>query len=315
MRYWWVNQGQTYRSEVPGGYLWSPKTNNNGGRSQYYTNMTLVDPGDVVLSYAGGQICAVGIAVSTAYESPKPQEFGTAGAVWADLGWRVEVDFQELPKSGRVRPKDFLDELLPLRPEKYSPIRENGDSLTAYLFEIPESFAHVLLGRVESAVEMEFARVLQRNDLDLRRIGEDKLEQFLKLAPIDETERTALIAARRGQGRFREGVSYVEPACRFTGVTNPQLLVASHIQPWHRCQTNEERLDPFNGLMLTPTFDRLFDRGFISFGPQSQLLVSPQLPTDDIHKLRFDPDLTTDPFRPRQLKYLEYHRDHVFKAA
>lgn len=310
-----MNQGQTYRSEVPGGYLWSPKTNNNGGRSQYYLNMTMVDPGDVVLSYADSQIRAVGIAVSTAYESPKPQEFGTAGAVWADLGWRVEVDFQELPKSGWVRPKDFLSELLPLRPEKYSPIQENGNSLTAYLFEVSEAFAHVILSKIESSVEIEFARTLQRNDLDLRRIGEDKLEQFLKLAPLDETERTALIAARRGQGRFREGVSYVEPACRFTGVTNPQLLVASHIQPWHRCQTNAERLDPFNGLMLTPTYDRLFDRGFITFGPQSQLVVSQHLPREDMQKIRMDSNLVTDAFRPSQLKYLEYHRDHVFKAA
>lgn len=295
--------------------MWSPKTNNNGGRSQYYLNMTMVDPGDVVLSYAGSQIRAVGIAVSTAFESPKPQEFGSAGAVWADLGWRVEVDFKELAKSERVRPKDFLNELLPLRPEKYSPIQENGNSLTAYLFEIPEAFAHVILSKVESAVDYEFGRTLQRNDLDLRRIGEDKLEQFLKRAPIEETDRTALIAARRGQGRFREGVSFVEPSCRFTGVSNPQLLVASHIQPWHRCQTNEERLDRFNGLMLTPTYDRLFDRGFVTFDQQSQLIISQHLPRDDMQKIRMDPDFVTEPFRPAQLKYLEYHREHVFQAA
>lgn len=315
MRYWWVNQGQTYKHEVPQGYLWSPKTKNDGGRTQFYVNMTLVDPGDVVLSYAGSQIRAIGIAVSTAYESPKPQEFGTAGEIWADLGWRVEVDFKELPKTAWLRPKDFLEELLPLRPEKYSPIQENGNSLTAYLFEVPEAFAHVILGKVESAVEVGFAQLLEKNDLDLQRIGEEKLEQFLRLAPLPETERTALIAARRGQGRFREGVSSVEHECRFTGVSNPKLLVASHIQPWHRCQTNEERLDPFNGLMLTPTFDRLFDRGFITFGPQSQLLVSKQLPPEDIEKIHLDRNLVTEPFRQNQLKYMEYHREHVFKVA
>lgn len=275
----------------------------------------MIDPGDVVLSYAGSEIRAVGLAVSTAYESPKPQEFGSAGAVWADLGWRVEVEFHEIPKTGRVRPKDFLDELLPLRPEKYSPIQANGNSLTAYLFEVSEAFAHVILSKVESAVEFEFARTLQRNDLDLRKIGEDKLEQFLLLAPLPETERSALIAARRGQGRFREGVSYVEPACRFTGVTNPKLLVASHIQPWHRCQTNEERLDPFNGLMLTPTYDRLFDRGFITFGSGSELIISHDLPREDMQKIRMDPEFDTGSFRTTQLKYLEYHREHVFKAA
>ena len=49
----------------------------------------------------------------------------------------------------------------------------------------------------------------------------------------------------------------------------------------HRCQTNAERLDPFNGLMLTPTYDRLSDRGFITFGPQSQLVVSMHLRRED----------------------------------
>jgi putative restriction endonuclease len=295
--------------------MWSPKVKNDGRPMRQYTNMTFVDPGDVVLSYADGHIKAVGIAVTSAYESPKPEEFGSAGSIWADLGWRVDVEFQELPRDNQVRPKDFLDELLPLRPDKYSPLQENGNGITAYLFEVSEPFANVILAKVESAVEVRLAQELMRNDLDLRRIGEEKLESFLKLAPIDETTKSALISARRGQGRFREGVSLVEPECRFTGVSNPQLLVASHIQPWHRCATNEARLDPFNGLMLTPTYDRLFDRGYISFNPESRLIISRDLPREDISKIRLDPNLETPAFRGEQLQYLAYHRDHVFKAA
>ena len=315
MRYWWVNQKQTHRSEISGGYMWSPKVKNDGRATQFYTNMTLVDPGDVVLSYVDGQIRAVGVAVTTAYESPKPVEFGSAGALWADLGWRVDVQFHELPKDGRVRPKDFIDELRPLRPKKFSPIQENGNGITAYLFEMPEPFAHALLEKVDSAVEVRLATELMRNDFDLRQIGEDRLETFLQLAPLDATVKSALIAARRGQGRFREGVSLIEPECRFTRVSNPALLVASHIKPWHRCSTNDERLDPFNGLMLTPTYDRLFDRGFISFSPESRLIISGDLPREDMQKIRMDPDIETTPFRGEQLRYLKYHRERVFKAA
>jgi len=282
---------------------------------QQYTNMTLVDPGDVILSYVNGLIKAVGVALTSAYESPKPKEFGSAGAIWSDLGWRVDVKFHELPRASQIRPKDHLEELLPLRPAKYSPIQENGNGITAYLFEISELFANVILSRIESTVEARLSRELMRDELDLRRLGEDKLENFLKLAPLDETTRSSLIAARRGQGRFREGVSLIEPQCRFTGVTNPLLLVASHIQPWHRCSTNEARLDPFNGLMLTPTYDRLFDRGLISFNPESRLMISKQLPRDDIIRIRMDPELKTPAFRPQQLRYLAYHREHIFKAA
>ena len=61
MQYWWVNQNQTYKAEVSGGFLWSPKTRKDGGRNQFYVNMTLVQPGDVVFSFCDTLIKAVGI--------------------------------------------------------------------------------------------------------------------------------------------------------------------------------------------------------------------------------------------------------------
>lgn len=315
MQYWWVNQGATYDHEVPGGYMWSPQRNNNGSYSQFYENMRLVEPGDLVFSYIGGMIRAVGVAVSSAYEAPKPAEFGPAGLTWADLGWRVDVTYTELEIEHRVRPKSFIDELRPLLPEKYSPLQANGNSFTAYLFQVPELLADALLNRVGSVLEIEIARELQLDDWRLRELGEERVEQFLLKAPLDSTEKQQLVAARRGQGRFRDGLSLVEEGCRFTGVRNPQLLTASHIQPWHRCRTNEERLDPFNGLLLTPTYDRLFDRGYVSFTEESRLLISPQLPEEDIIKIRMDPTLELEPFRNSQLKYLSYHREHVFKGG
>ncbi|WP_395804524.1 HNH endonuclease [Archangium minus] len=69
---------------------------------------------------------------------------------------------------------------------------------------------------------------------------------------VPETERAALVKARRGQGIFRENVSKVERACRITGVAVPNFLVASHIKPW-RHSSNQERLDGHNGLLLSPS--------------------------------------------------------------
>ena len=51
MRYWWVNQNQTYRHEVQGGYLWSPKSNANGARNAFYESMREVAPGDLIFSF------------------------------------------------------------------------------------------------------------------------------------------------------------------------------------------------------------------------------------------------------------------------
>ena len=64
MRYWWVNQNQTYHHEVQGGYLWSPKRNANGARNPFYESMREVAPGDLIFSFMDTRILAVGIAQS-----------------------------------------------------------------------------------------------------------------------------------------------------------------------------------------------------------------------------------------------------------
>ena len=62
MRYWWVNQNQTYKYEVPGGFMWSPFKNANGARNPFYDNMDKVQPGDIVFAYAQQQVKAIGVA-------------------------------------------------------------------------------------------------------------------------------------------------------------------------------------------------------------------------------------------------------------
>jgi len=79
MRFWWVNQNQTFRSEIDGGFLWSPKTRRDGARNQFYENMTQVEPGDVVFSFCDTHIKALGRATARAQTAQKP-EFGASGA-------------------------------------------------------------------------------------------------------------------------------------------------------------------------------------------------------------------------------------------
>lgn len=107
MRYWWVNQNQTYRHEVQGGYLWSPKRNANRGRNPFYESMREVSPGDLIFSFMDTRILAIGVAQSYCWESPKPLAFGRAGQNWGDIGWRVSVRFSEL--TNKIRPKDHIE--------------------------------------------------------------------------------------------------------------------------------------------------------------------------------------------------------------
>lgn len=76
MKFWWVNHKQTQRQELTGGYLWSPKKEANGNRSQFYENMRSARRGDFVLSYAKGKIEYFGIVSDDAISAPKPLEFG-----------------------------------------------------------------------------------------------------------------------------------------------------------------------------------------------------------------------------------------------
>ena len=85
MRYWWVNQNQTFRQEIAGGYLWSPKRNANGARNPFYESMREVSPGDLIFSFVDTRVAAIGIAKSYCWECPKPIEFGSVGA---ELGKR-----------------------------------------------------------------------------------------------------------------------------------------------------------------------------------------------------------------------------------
>jgi hypothetical protein len=109
VRYWWVNQNQTYRQEIAGGYLWSPKRNANGVRNPFYEFMKEVAPGDLVFSFVDTRIAAIGTVASYCYESPKPAEFGGVGLNWEAIGWRVRVNFVSL--LNKIRPKDHIDVL------------------------------------------------------------------------------------------------------------------------------------------------------------------------------------------------------------
>ena len=92
------------------------------------------------------------------------------------------------------------------------------------------------------------------------------------------TEVWRLQKARRGQSKFREEVlSYWSGSCPLTGVSEPDLLRASHIVPWNRCESEADRLNPDNGLLLSSLWDAAFDRGLVSFDNAGAVLPASQL--------------------------------------
>ncbi len=137
---------------------------------------------------------------------------------------------------------------------------------------------------------------------------EEDIEQVSKDDSVSETEKESLIKSRLGQGTFRNSLMDYWHGCAVTGYPFTKLLVASHIKPW-RNSDNKERMDLFNGLLLIPNFDKAFDKGFISFRKNGDVLISKLLQKPEI--LGINPDLRIRVSDQHQ-QYLEYHRDIVF---
>lgn len=319
MRYWWVNQNQTFRHELEGGYLWSPKANRNGRVNPFYEFMKEVAPGDAIFSFFDTKIPAIGIAMSNAYEAPKPLEFGVVGAYWDQIGWRVNVRFTRLQNG--IRPSEHMQRLRPYLPPKYSPLQANGDGMQAvYLTALGERLALQLVDIIgteaHSVVRSWQAQELSQEPLPGQAEWEEHQIEQVRLAVEGETERRALVLSRLGQGLFRARVAAIEKRCRVTGVSQLEYLRASHTKPW-RDATNEERLDGENGLLLTPDIDHLFDRGFISFESSGKVLVSPVANTAAMQKMGITRDMLQNvgAFSTGQRQYLEWHRENIFLEA
>jgi hypothetical protein len=324
MRYWWVNQNQTYRHEIAGGYLWSPKRNANGARNPFYESMREVSPGDLIFSFVDTRIAVLGIAKSYCWECPKPAEFGATGEYWENVGWRVSVSFTTL--LNRIRPKDHMDVLRSALPSRYSPLQSNGNGNQAlYLTEVPEDFAELLAGLIGAEAQLLISRSEGITSVadDQQALGDDldvwerRLEEQVNSdTSVRETDREAIVRARCGQGIFKERVSWIEHRCRITGVENLTHLIASHCKPW-RDSSNEERLNGENGLLLTPSIDHLFDRGFIGFEDSGRLIISPIAHRPSLQRMGIETEklVNAGSFTEGQKHFLEFHRNSVLLRA
>ena len=305
MRYWWVNQNQTFEHEYGGGYLWSPKVNADGSRSPFYDFMTQIQPDDVIISFKGTFIAAIGIATSPAYTEKKPEIFGKKGQNWNQDGWKVDVSYFEPRRS--VRPKDVMERLGPLLPGKYSPIRLDGTGNQVYLTSISNEMGAFLLDLVD-------APPLEVPVVDLSALKfEPEEQQVLVDMTLDDVQKATMILARRGQGKFRDRVQMFEKSCRVTGVHHSKLLVASHIKPWSKSEPNE-KLDGNNGLFLSPHVDKLFNDGFITFTKSGKLEVAETFDKQVLKQWNIDPKKSYGKFNSEQAYFLEFHQEVIFES-
>lgn len=127
------------------------------------------------------------------------------------------------------------------------------------------------------------------------------------------TEAERLVVQRVGQDIFRAALlDYWQARCCVTGLAVTSLLRASHIKPWAQCASDNERLDVFNGLLLAPHLDALFDSGWISFTDQGGVLISPALSVLARTQLGVDSQWKICGCKAAHAAYLGFHREMIF---
>lgn len=156
---------------------------------------------------------------------------------------------------------------------------------------------------------------LYDTELDLDAILDSKIESESKLKEklkeIEDPVRLGLAKYRIGQDKFRKSLlNKWKNKCSVTNIKYKELLVASHIKPWS-VSTTAEKLDEFNGLLLSAHLDALFDKGFISFDDDGQIIISPKVEAEK-KVFGIDNDMRFS-IENDHKKYLKYHRENIFR--
>ncbi len=172
--------------------------------------------------------------------------------------------------------------------DKYSSLNSRGNNMYSRAFDLYIQYLEV------TNITDEIA-----NDI----------QSIIEQQNIENTEKYSLIQSRIGQGKFRDSLVRLWGGCAVTKCRRISLLVASHIKPWSK-SNNQERLDPYNGLLLLPNLDKAFDLGFISFESSGNIIISSKFPDYELFGISKAMSIEV---RKNNKIYLEYHRSHVFE--
>ena len=148
----------------------------------------------------------------------------------------------------------------------------------------------------------------QKDNINIQQVEGDSKNVTKRLQDIHN--------AREGQGKYREQLLQQCRFCPITMISDDRLLIASHIKPWS-ASTSEEKIDPYNGYILSPLFDKLFDRGFITFTRSRHMILSDVISpyTWKQINLRNNMFIKALPMDEKRAKYLEFHHKSVFKGS
>lgn len=139
-----------------------------------------------------------------------------------------------------------------------------------------------------------------------------KIINELESETLTETEKYYIVKRRIGQSKLKQQKIIEIGCCEICGLKTSELLIASHIKPW-AASTNEEKLDSENVLLLCSTHDALFDKGFISFDVNGNIVISNKLSEEEQALLNIHDESRVKITSDKKAKYLQYHYKNIFE--
>lgn len=295
MAFYWVNIGTSYKEVKDFEFLWAPaygvtakgkKTVNAGWKF-----VPKVKKGDILFCYTNKEILYVAKANADAYSAPRPEN--RSFKEWAKDGYKIDVSLNVLDVP--LNSDDFSQEFINLYNRRTEPklFASNGRPAQQYMVSIPNSAGAFLLDQLDN-LTLSTQQAFTDDE------GVKSIE--------NKTTQQAIIKARVGQGKFRKHVLDLwDSRCAVTGVEMPELLIASHIVSW-QLSNDKQRLDPYNGLPLSPDIDKLFDQGLISFTNEGRIIKNFNLDIKVLLKLGLSENIKLTRIYKENIFYLEQHR-------
>lgn len=235
---------------------------------------------------------------------------------------RVEGDVFHYTGMGQVG-----DQTLSSQNKTLAESQENG--VAVHYFEVLKPREYTYIGEVGLVDSPYIGRQKDKNGtmrdvwifpLRIIQNKEDLIQEIELLEKeleadqhIAETEKERIVKSRIGHSAFKRKLLSESNTCAVCGVDDERFLIASHIKPWSQ-STNEERLDVNNGLLLCPSHDSLFDKGFISFEKEGNIIISTDLSqnTTIFMNVNSSMSLRNGLFSKKQT-YLSWHSQHHFR--
>jgi len=294
MAYWWLNQKEDdFALLEEEGLVAIPRRDKLGKTNPGYATAAEMRPADIGFAFVGGELDGV----FTVIEPPQDDTVEMAPDFHRRAARLVPVRFLGLAIAVRV--EETTLRLRDVLPAFDSPLDPDGANKDTAIHRVGDAVAERLIALAADAEPMSASMA-------------EAMAEAISISDLADELKNDLIEARLGLGRFGDAVlAQWDHACCGTGTAVDGLIHVSPIKPWVRA-SNDERLDPENGLLMVATWNLAFNSGLITFEDDGAIVLSADLPPDEARKAGIDPEFRLAVKGDRQRTYLAWHRTNVF---